>query len=71
MKLIIQIAEADDAKAWGLLLRHSPGHALPNRTFIVSKEAVDALREAGIRFRQLSDEECPLTENGVLVGERI
>lgn len=42
MKVVIQVAETDDAKSWALLQRHSPGVALPKRTFIVSQEAVDA-----------------------------
>ncbi len=50
MKVVIQISAADDAKAWALLVRHSPGIALPNRTLIVSEEAVAALRESDIRF---------------------
>ncbi len=71
MKLVIQIAPADDAKAWALLQRHSPGVALPNRTFVVSKDAADALRQAGIRFVVLSDESQALAEEGVAAGERI
>ncbi len=55
MKIVIQVAEADDAKAWALLQRHSPGVALPNRTFVVSKEALNALRQAGIRVVVLSE----------------
>jgi rhodanese-related sulfurtransferase len=71
MKVVIQVAEADDAKAWALLQRHSPGVALPNRTFVVSQEAVAALRQAGIRFVILSDDARTLTEEGVASGERI
>jgi hypothetical protein len=71
MKLVIQVAETDDAKAWALLQRHSPGVALPNRTFVVSKEAADALRAAGIQFLVLSDDPQSLTEQGVAAGERI
>ena len=56
MSLVIQVAEPDDARAWSLLQRHSPGVALPNRTFVISKEAVHGLRRAGIRYRVLSDE---------------
>jgi hypothetical protein len=36
MKVVIQIAARDNAKAWSILVRHSAGTALPNRTFIVS-----------------------------------
>ena len=71
MKLVIQVAEADDARAWALLQRHSPGVALPKRTFVVSEEAVDGLRQAGIRFRVLSDDAQTLTEQGIAAGERI
>jgi hypothetical protein len=71
MKVVIQVAETDDAKAWALLQRHSSGVALPNRTFVVSPEAAVALRQAGIRFQVLSDDTQSLTEEGVAAGERI
>jgi hypothetical protein len=71
MKVVIQVAETDDAKAWALLQRHSPGVALPNRTFVVSQQAADALRQAGISFHVLSDDARTLTEEGVGAGERI
>ncbi|HEY7152889.1 MAG TPA: hypothetical protein VH575_02920 [Gemmataceae bacterium] len=70
MKVVIQISAADDAKAWALMVRHSPGVALPNRTFIVSEEMVRALREAGIRFTELS-RDVELPDQGVPTGERI
>ena len=54
MKIIVQIAAADDAKAWAILNRHSPGVALPNRTFVLSEGAVQALIAAGVRFTELS-----------------
>jgi hypothetical protein len=54
MRVAIQIDPADKAKALALLVRHSPGTALPNRVFIVSQEAVDALRMAGIKFTCLA-----------------
>ena len=71
MNRVIQVAEADDAKAWTLLQRHSPGVALPNRTFVVSPEAVQALRQAGIEFVVLSNDAHALREEGVASGERI
>ena len=73
MKVMIQVSAADDAKAWAMMMRHSPGIALPNRTFIVSEESVRALREAGIRFTELSrgvDVKVP-GPHGVVTGERI
>jgi hypothetical protein len=73
MKVVIQVAAEDDAKAWALMVRHSPGVALPNRTFVVSEELVHALRDAGIHFKELPhDAETQVTGlNGVLTGERI
>lgn len=71
MKVLIQVSAADDAEAWALLVRHSPGVALPNRTFIVSEEAVAALREAGIHFTELSRGAEVPGPHGVATGERI
>jgi hypothetical protein len=71
MRIVIQIAAADDAKAWALLQRHSPGMALPHRTFVVSEEAVRALHDAGIRFTEISRDAVTGTDQGVLAGERI
>jgi hypothetical protein len=56
MKTVIRVSPRDSAKAWALLVRHSPGVALPDRVFVVSEEAARALRNAGIRFSELSRE---------------
>jgi hypothetical protein len=71
MKTVIQVSESDDAKAWAVLQRHSAGVALPNRTFVVSDEAAQALRVAGVHFVVLSNDSHALTEEGVASGERI
>lgn len=63
MKTVIQVSEADDTKAWAVLQRHSAGVALPNRTFVVSSEAVEALRQAGVRLVVLSNDSRALTAN--------
>jgi hypothetical protein len=55
-EVVIQVGEVDDAKAWAILQRNSPGVALPNRTFVVSHEALAALRQAGVRPVVLSEE---------------
>jgi hypothetical protein len=70
MKIVIQIAADDDRKAWDLLQRHSPGVALPNRTYIVSEEALRALAKARVRFAEVS-RETSVPEGGVALGERI
>jgi hypothetical protein len=68
MKIVIQVSPRDSAKAWALLVRHSPGVALPDRVFVVSEEAARTLREAGIRFSELSRE---ADVSGAAAGERI
>jgi hypothetical protein len=70
MKIVIQVAARDDAKAWDLLQRHSPGVALPNRTYIVSEAALRALNKARVRFTELS-RDAVLPVEGVAAGERI
>jgi hypothetical protein len=70
MRIVIQIAARDDAKAWDLLQRHSPGVALPNRTYIVSDDTSRALTKAGIRFTELSREGIA-DDVGAAAGERI
>ena len=50
MKIVIQVSLRDSAKAWALLVRHSPGAALPDGVFVISQDAIRALRNAGVRF---------------------
>lgn len=71
MKTIIQMSEAEEAKALPLLLRHSPGTVLPNRVYVISEEAVKKLREAGVQFTELSRESNAPRLEGVGSGERI
>jgi hypothetical protein len=39
MKVIVQLTRQEEAKALPILLRHSPGMILPERTYILSEEA--------------------------------
>jgi len=71
MKIVVQIAAADDAKALALLVRNSPGVALPNRIYILSQQAVQALTAAGIRFTELSRADGIPDRIGAVAGERI
>jgi hypothetical protein len=71
MKAIIQMSEAEEAKALPLLLRHSPATVLPNRIYVVSEEAAKKLREAGVQFTELSRESTMPSLEGVGSGERI
>ena len=71
MKTIIQMAEAEEAKALPLILRHSPGTVLPHRIYVVSEEAAKQLCEAGVQFTALSRESDAPRLEGVGSGERI
>ena len=71
MRIRIQVSAADDAKAWGILIRHSVGEAYPNRTFVISEKAADTLREAGVDFVELSREEGIVGVPGVASRERV
>ena len=70
MKVIVQLTKEEEAKALPILLRHSPGMVLPRRTYVLSEDALRALREADVRFSELSREATAPTL-GEVVGERI
>lgn len=71
MKVVIQLTHADEAQALPILLRHSPGTVLPNRTYVIDESAVTALREQGIRFTELSRESNAPNLEGAGSCERI
>ncbi len=71
MNAVIQLtAEAEEA-ALPILLRHSPGTVLANRTYVVDAAVLALLREAGVAFREVTPHlNLPLIED-VSIGERI
>ena len=70
MKVIIHLTRDQEAKALPILLRHSPGMVLPQRTYVLSEDALRALRSAGVRFYELSREAAaPSLEE--VAGERV
>lgn len=70
MKVIIHLNTDQEAKALPILLRHSPGMVLKHGTYVLSKEALRALRAAGVRFTELSREAlAPALEEAA--GERV
>lgn len=70
MKIIIQLSREAEAKALPIVLRHSPGMILPERTYVLPEEVVGRLRNAGIEFAQLSREAvAPSLEE--VAGERV
>jgi hypothetical protein len=71
MKVVIRMTKSQEAKALPILLRHSPGTVLPERTYIVDEKAARALRSAGIRFTELSHVAVAPDLEGTVLGERI
>jgi hypothetical protein len=54
MRVIVKVSSTDATRAWDLLVRHSSGTALPDRTFIISEAAARARRKEGIRFKEVA-----------------
>ena len=70
-KVLVQFSAREEAKALPVLLRHSPGMVLPDRKYLISADAVQSLRQAGISFTEVGREtEAPDLE-GAGAGERI
>ena len=70
MKVIIQLSREEEAKALPILLRHSPAMVLRERTYVLSEDALRALRKADIQLSELSREAvAPSLEE--VAGERV
>lgn len=71
MKLLVRFSKSEEAKALPLILRHSPGMVLRDRTYVLSAQAVTALREAGVRFEEASTEADAPSLAGAVTGARV
>ena len=71
MKVVIRFTSDEEAKALPILLRHSPGAVLQNRTYLVNSDSATELRHAGIQFTELSRESNAPNREGVGSGERV
>ena len=71
MKVVIQLSRREELKALPIIYRHSPAMVLPNCTYILSEGAVKAIREAGVKFTELSRETAVPGLEEVGAGERI
>ena len=58
MKVVVRFSAAEELEALPILLRHSLGEALPGRTNVISVEAAEALRRAGVAFAEVEGESC-------------
>lgn len=67
MSVAVRFTRREEERALPILLRHSPGMVLRDRTYVLSEEAVSALRDGGIRFVELGgDARPPVTERSSL-----
>jgi hypothetical protein len=71
MKVVIQLTRRERLKALPIIYRHSPAMVLKNGTYILSEGAVDALRAAGVRFKELGRETDVPGPEEVGSGERV
>jgi hypothetical protein len=71
MSIVLQFTAEEEEKALPILLRHSPGTILPNRTYVVESSTAQALRDEGIKFCEISPSlNLPFVED-TRIGERI
>jgi hypothetical protein len=71
MKIVIRMTPQQEERALPILLRHSPGMIVQDGTYILSQEAVETLRNRGVKFTEVTRDEEPLTAAEVSAGERI
>ena len=71
MKVAIRMTERYEKKALPILLRHSPGMVLADRTYVLEAAAVVALHAAGVKFTELAREGALPQKKGAFAGERI
>jgi len=71
MKMAVRFTTEEELKAVPILMRHSPGMMLPGDIYVISEEAVAALREAGVRFTEVTSEVASPGLEGATTGGRI
>lgn len=71
MKVVIRMTPHEEEQALPILLRHSPGVVLRDGTYVLTRDAVEALRNSGVTFSEVGRDEQPLTEAEASAGERI
>jgi hypothetical protein len=71
VKIVIQFTKPEEARALPVLLRHSAGTILPDRTYVLDEKAVAELGKAGIGFLTLSRESQAPGMQGAMRGERV
>ena len=69
MKVVIQFTKTEELKALPLLLRHSTGAILANRTYLVETADANKLRDAGIQFMLIGRESYVPSLEAAAIGE--
>jgi hypothetical protein len=71
MNVAVRFTNKEELKAIPILMRHSPGMILPGKIYVLSTGAVAALRDAGVRFTQLTSATAPPSLEQPVAGVRI
>jgi hypothetical protein len=71
VKVAVRFTKPEELKALPILLRHSPGMVLRDRTYVLGPGAVQSLREAGVKFTEIASDAGAPTLEGVGEGERV
>jgi hypothetical protein len=71
VKVVIRFNARQEAKALPIILRHSPGMILANRTYILDEGVVKVLRAERIKFTEISSEVKGPGVGGAISGERV
>jgi hypothetical protein len=71
MKIAVRFTTEEELNAVPILMRHSPGMMLPGDIYVLSEEAVAAVREAGVRFTEVTSEVASPGLEGATTGARI
>ena len=71
MTIAVRFTTEEELKAVPILMRHSPGMRLPCDIQVLSEEAVAALREAFVRFTEVTSEVASPGLEGATTGATI
>jgi hypothetical protein len=71
MSVVLRFSAEEETKALPILLRHSPGTMLPNRTYVVDETVLAALRDAQISFCEVTPRANSSLLEEAATGERI
>jgi len=71
MTVVLQFSAEEEIKAIPILLRHSPGTVLPNRTYVVDEALVSVLQGAQVKFREMTPRSHMSLLEEAATGERI